>query len=177
VRPRRTLPACPPAPQNQNNPRRSAADNFSNLSRIEQPPRSPRSMMTGPSRARLRRVAAMALPVCERLGAPTSTGAGKQHARHTKPGPAMHGLRFSDEVDGDRAERGGPGSANLYLPTVQKAAAAPDRQCCDRGLAGAKTVRKQDRRRRDGPVGQPHRIILSQRLARRSLLLRFAAAE
>jgi len=26
----------------------------------------------------------------------------------------MHGLRFADEVDGDRAEHAGPGPANLY---------------------------------------------------------------
>jgi hypothetical protein len=53
-------------------------------------------------------LSALAVPVAnqtwpvgstENSGHRTEASAG--HARHTKPRPAMHGLRFSNEVDGD----------------------------------------------------------------------------
>jgi hypothetical protein len=46
----------------------------------------------------------------------------------TEPRPAMHGLRFSNEVDGDCAEHVGPRLANLCLPTMQKGSAAHHRK-------------------------------------------------
>jgi hypothetical protein len=52
----------------------------------------------------------------------------------------MHGLRFSDEVVGDRAEHVGPRPANVCLPTSQKNSAAHNRKCCDRGLGSAEKL-------------------------------------
>jgi hypothetical protein len=52
----------------------------------------------------------------------------------------MHSLRFTNEVDGDRAEQAGPRLANLYLPTLQKGTGAYYRRHRPRGLVEAKVV-------------------------------------
>jgi hypothetical protein len=53
----------------------------------------------------------------------------------------MHGLRFSNEVDGDRAEHVGPRLTNVCLPTVQKNSAAHPRKRNYGGVVSAKEVR------------------------------------
>jgi hypothetical protein len=62
---------------------------------------------------------------------------GDAHARYPKPGAAMHGLRFADEVDGDWAEHVGPGLAYLHLPSLQEGTGAYYRQHRHRGLVEA----------------------------------------
>jgi hypothetical protein len=52
----------------------------------------------------------------------------------------MHRLRFSNEADGDRANRTGPRPALLYLSALPKGSAAHYRQRRNRGLAGAKMI-------------------------------------
>jgi hypothetical protein len=55
----------------------------------------------------------------------------------------MHGLRLSNEAVGDRAEHLGAGLANLYLPAMQKGSAPHHRKHRDRGLVGAKEVKRR----------------------------------
>jgi hypothetical protein len=67
---------------------------------------------------------------------------GATHARCAKPGSAMHRLRFSHEVDGDRAERYRPRPANVHLSAMQKGSATRHRKCRDGGLVGAEAIGK-----------------------------------
>jgi hypothetical protein len=65
---------------------------------------------------------------------------GATHARYTEPGSAVHGLRFSHEVDGDRAERVGTRLANIRLPALPTDPASHHCQRRDRGLDRAEEV-------------------------------------
>jgi hypothetical protein len=60
---------------------------------------------------------------------------------------AMHGLRFANDVNGNRAGRVGPRPSNVYLSKMQKGSAAPNGQYRDRSLGRAATHHQSRQRR------------------------------
>ena len=67
----------------------------------------------------------------------------ENNARQTGPRSAMRRLWFTNEVDGDRAERVGRRPSNVYLPQMQEGSAAPHGQFGDRGMARADTLHQR----------------------------------
>jgi len=75
----------------------------------------------------------------------------ERRARYSKPGSAMYGLRFSNEIDGDWAGHAGPRLANVCLPTMQEGSAAHHRKRRDRGVASAEELAGPSRQRPPAP--------------------------
>jgi len=76
---------------------------------------------------------------------------GTAYARYTKSGSAMHGMRFSHEIEGYRAEPCRPRPANVCLSAMPKGSTPRHRKYRDGGMAEAEVKRvAQDTGTKDG---------------------------